>query len=788
MKKISPSLMAVAIWCTLYSSQGHTSSTINDPLYGINNKQCLIGIPTFDRPLVEGDINSLPINIQSDLFSANFPNNAVYQGNVEIRQGNRDLSANRVNLETNANRERVVTLQDNIRYQDNLIQMQGDNAAVNLDTNDVQISNSNYHLVGRLGRGSAEDLQLQENRFIVLQDGSFTTCPIDDSSWNIEGAKIIHDNDEQLLEVWHAIFRVGNVPVLYTPYLQLPTGNKRRSGLLMPEMGYSSVDGFEFGIPFYWNIAPNYDATFTPKYIQRRGAQLKTEFRYLNTIGLGTLAFDWLQNDSQYKKDRRNNPNDNYSDSDHRWLFHWRNSEMINYNWRFNADTTRVSDTRYLTDLDSSYANETDGYLTQHYKVGYTDNDWDISLAYKHFQALSTDRTVADNLYRTEPQLNVNYYNNDIGPFKLTTFGQASYFTSKGKHNPKTWRLHVEPTLDYTVSNSWATLKSEASLMATRYYQDIPNKNYYPDLDKNVNRVIPRFSIDGKVVFERELQNLSGYTQTLEPRVKYTYIAYRKQSNILSYDSSLLQSDYIGLFRDQTYSGLDRIASANKITTGITTRFYDQNKIERFNLSIGQITYFTQSKTGDKNSTLDKNDDTGSITWATDSFWQINDDFIWRGGLQYDTRVDEISLANTIFEYRPTAEKIIQLSYRYANKNYIDAIGVANNTAYKQDISQLGIMATWPLTETVSAVGSYYYDIKLGQTTDGFMGLRYSDCCWGITVMYGKKITEWNQRTGESEYENRVSVNFELRGLGNNNNATAKMLDFGKLPYITAFE
>jgi len=685
-------------------------------------------------------------------------------------------------------------LDGNITYQDNLIKMKGNHAAINLNNNDSNMNPSEYHLVDRLGRGKADEMKLEKNRYIILKNGSFTSCPVDDGTWNIKGTTVIHDNEEQLLEAWNAVFSIGKVPVLYSPYLQLPTGNKRRSGLLIPTFGYDSIDGVDFALPFYWNIAPNYDATLTPRVLQHRGIQLQTEFRYLNQLGLGTIAFDWLQHDSQYNEDRKALLNgNNYDDNNNRWLFHWKNDELINYNWRLYTNVTRVSDNQYLTDLSSKYAFQTDGYLTQFYKLAYNDESWDVALGYNHFQTF-----YYNYLYQTQPQLDITYYNYDLGPLKFKTFSQVSHFINEAKNKPNAWRAHIEPTLNYTVTNSWSSLATETGLMATHYKQqnlkryNRVNKSSDKKLDSNVNRFIPKFSLDGKVIFERDFKFMDGYNQTLEPRIKYTYIPYRNQSNINNYDSSFLQADYVGLFREQSYSGLDRIASTNKLATGVTTRFYDNNKIEKFNLSLGQITYFTKSKTSENNNELDKNSDTGSITWATDNFWRISNDIIFRSGIQYDTRIDTIALANTTFEYHPTSDKFIRLSYRYANHDYIATVDErykrSSDKLYKQDLSQAGVMASWPLSETINAVGSYYYDTKLDQIADSFIGLHYSDCCWGVTMQYGRKLTDWDNTTHISKYKNKLSINFELQGLGNNNDSTAKMLDFGKLPYISTFE
>ncbi|ELO99683.1 LPS assembly outer membrane complex protein LptD, partial [Salmonella enterica subsp. enterica serovar Enteritidis str. 50-5646] len=197
------------------------------------------------------------------------------------------------------------------------------------------------------------------------------------------------------------------------------------------------------------------------------------------------------------------------------------------------------------------------------------------------------------------------------------------------------------------------------------------NKN---KLEDSVNRVMPQFKVDGKLIFERDMAMLApGYTQTLEPRVQYLYVPYRDQSGIYNYDSSLLQSDYNGLFRDRTYGGLDRIASANQVTTGVTTRIYDDAAVERFNVSVGQIYYFTESRTGDDNIKWENDDKTGSLVWAGDTYWRISERWGLRSGVQYDTRLDSVATSSSSLEYRRDQDRLVQLNYRYASPEYIQA-------------------------------------------------------------------------------------------------------------------
>lgn len=782
MRKFIPLLIILIIWTGLHSTTVYAETLLKT---NNTNERCLTNVPVYNPPAIEKSGQHLPVKIETDTLKAQIPNKVTYQGNVRVSQGNRHLNAEKLTIETRPDTTHFMTITGNINYFDKFLTLHGRQANMTIENNDIDIEQGQYHLINRLGRGSAKTLSLRNDRYIILKYGNFTTCPIGQNSWSMSGTTIVHDNEKELLEVWNAVFKVGPIPIFYSPYLQYPTGNKRRSGLLIPSFNHNNVDGLNVAIPFYWNIAANMDATITPRLIQHRGFQVQTETRYLNGLGLGAFAFDWLDHDSLYDRNKTKLHSD-IGDNKNRWLLHWDHDGLIDHHWRITTDMTRVSDRQYLIDLNSNHAHLTDGYLTQHYQLGYANEDWSMSLSSTNFQIFRS--ALKDNVYRTEPQLDINYYHNFTTPLRFTTYAQIVHFTSPGKDNPQTIRTHISPTLSYLLSTNWASLNSEASLLTTHYSQDLTTSNRPSELNSNVTRVMPKLSLDGRVVFERNSHFMHNFTQTLEPRIKYQYVPYRDQSAIKNYDSALLQLDYTGLFRDQIYSGLDRIASANQLSTGITSRLYDENLIDRFDFSLGQIYYFKQPRTGDNALHTDKEKGTGSVNWATDVFLRINQNAILRGTLQYDTRLDELSLANGVFEYKPSMNTLFQLSYRYANEKYINSIDLATKSPYEQAISQVGAVVSLPFNDSIAMVGSYYYDTKLKQSADGFIGLQYSNCCWGVNLIYGRRIVNWEDATDRSEYDNKFSINFELRGFSNNRNNIIKMFNFGSLPYRNVFE
>ncbi|HCQ0108426.1 MULTISPECIES: LPS assembly protein LptD [Citrobacter] len=782
MKKRIPTLLATMIASALYSHQGLAADLAS---------QCMLGVPSYDRPLVQGETNELPVTITADNAKGNYPDDAVFTGNVDIAQGNSRLQADEVQLhqkqaEGQPEPVRTVDALGNVHYDDNQVILKGPKGWSNLNTKDTNIWEGDYQMVGRQGRGKADLMkQRGENRYTILENGSFTSCLPGSNTWSVVGSEVIHDREEQVAEIWNARFKLGPVPVFYSPYLQLPVGDKRRSGFLIPNAKYSTNNYFEFYLPYYWNIAPNMDATITPHYMHRRGGIMwENEFRYLTQAGAGLMEFDYLNSDKVYEDEH---PKD---DNSRRWLFYWQHSGVMDQVWRFNVNYTKVSDSSYFNDFDNKYGSSTDGYATQKFSVGYAVQNFDATVSTKQFQIFDDQNKSS---YSAQPQLDVNYYQNDVGPFDTRIYGQAVHFVNTKDYMPEATRVHLEPTINLPLSNNWGSINTEAKLLATHYQQT--NLDWYNSnpsnvnkLDDSANRVMPQFKVDGKMIFERDMNMLApGYTQTLEPRAQYLYVPYRDQSHIYNYDSSLLQSDYSGLFRDRTYGGLDRIASANQVTTGVTSRVYDDAAVERFNISVGQIYYFTESRTGDDHIEWENDDKTGSLVWAGDTYWRISDRWGLRSGVQYDTRLDSIATSNSSIEYRRDENRMLQLNYRYASPEYIQAAVPSRDVTkpqYENGISQVGAVASFPIADRWSIVGAYYFDTNVNKEADSMLGLQYNSCCYAIRFGYERKLNGWDDKQQHAIYDNTIGFNIELRGLSSNYGlGTNQMLRSNILPY-----
>ena len=778
MNKNTYTLISLSILTALYSAESTADLA----------KQCLYGVPHFTGEVVSGNPNDLPVYIEADQAEITQPRSGIYKGNVDVKQGNRHLQSAEVEVQQQGsgdNVQRYAFARGGFDYQDNQINLLGDDAKIHLNTKDTDVRNAHYQLVDRQGRGSAESVELRDD-YRVMKNATFTSCLQDDHSWSIYADEMRQHVKEEYAEMWHARFKVQGVPVFYTPYLQLPIGDRRRSGLLIPTLGHGSRDGYFYAQPVYWNIAPNLDATLTPKYMSRRGWQLNSEFRYLTTLGEGQIAGEYLGDDRLKDYDSENRK---------RHLFYWKHNAAFARDWRLDLNYTKVSDKRYFNDFDSAYGSSTDGYADQTGRIAYYQPNYNIAMFVKQFQIFDE---VVIGPYRALPQIDFNYYQNGLFgnkvDFKL--FSQAVRFDNDSAQMPTAWRFHGEPSVNTTLSNRYGSMHLEAKLYATQYQQKKGRSDKAEDVESSVNRILPQLKIDFQSVLASNQTFISGYTQTLEPRAQYLFRPYKDQSNIGSklnsqylgfgYDSSLLQQDYFSLFNSRRYSGLDRIASANQVTLGGTSRFFDENKEERFNIAVGQ-TYYLEPSRIDEN--RDNRTEGSSSSWAIEANWKINDLMRWRGGYQYDPQLGQVSLANTGIEYNPTKNNVVQLNYRYASKEYINQNLTAEANRYNQDIKQLGVQVGWELSDHWAIAGRYYQDLALKKPVEQYLGVQYNTCCWSVGVGARRYVTSrQNQKNDDIFYDHGIGVTFELRGFSHDHKTGIEnMMKKGKLPYLQAF-
>jgi LPS-assembly protein len=717
-------------------------------------------MPSIDQCLIEPAAENetqLPAHVESDRLEAINGDKAIYSGDVVVTQGNKTILADNVTLHQ---QENIVVAEGNVNFSDGQIKSISDRATNNLTTDEMTLENTDYEFLCEPGRGDAVYIAKTGKAVYEIEDGSITSCPIGDNAWRLRASSISVDQDEEQATFYNPRFEIQSVPVFYLPYLTVPIGDTRKTGFLYPTVSYGSSDGFEAEIPVYWNLAPNYDLETTFKYMQERGTQLNSKFRYLTDFGSGSIESEYLPDDKKFE------------DKGDRWGAQLQHSGIFQQSWLFEVDYSKVSDIDYFTDVSgSSIGNREDGQLLQEGKATYRSQNWDASVLVRDFQVLTTSNNLP---YRLMPQLEYNYYAPEVMEYlDFDMISHVSLFDTDASGKPSATRVHVEPGITIPLGNTWGTWTTEARLLGTYYQQDLDGVDTgagsdYEGLEESVSRVIPEFRSHAGIVLERDTTIVGNYTQTLEPQVQYLYVPEEDQSDIGLYDTTLLQTDYYGLFRSRKYSGVDRIASANQISYGASSRFFDDEYKERLNISFGQIFYIDK----DTKQTLDNDDSnkkTNYSSWAIEVDFNYDDYLFYHGGVQYDIDSTAMQLANSTLEYR-FAGGYIQTNYRYVTEEYInETVDFDVSSITRDGISQAGLLGAYQISPKWNTSAQYFYDLTTQEDLEWLARLNYKSDCWYIGFTYSNRLTNNISNPNTTpEYENNFSVNFGIVGFGTN--------------------
>jgi len=666
----------------------------------------------------------------------------------------------------------------NIHYQSQSIDIFAKSLNASKTTNSTTMTGASYQLDGNPGHGSASELKISTDGRLSLFDSTFTTCAGETPSWQIKASEIhLSSGDGDFGEAYHAQLRVLDIPIFYMPYFSFPVSKKRTSGFLYPKISSSSNSGLEIETPFYWNITENIDATLTPHYMSKRGMQLQTEIRYLSGLQSGQIDLEYLDKDKALK-----------ANNDPRYLARFQHVGTFSQDFRAYIDYTTMSDDNYLVDIGSKQYNSNDAYLYQVGELSYFGEQWQTTIKLQDFEVLGNHQAS----YKTVPHIEVSAQqplNFLSSQFEL--YSELSSFQAAQDNQVQANRYHIEAGITLPMSTPAWFFNSEVKLLHTYYQQD--NIQLGSELEETVQRTLPKVRFHGGINFDRNM-NLFGqsYRHTFEPQIQYLYIPEEDQSMIGLYDTTNLQDDYNGLFRDTRHSGLDRIAAANQYTWGITSRVLDESNLEVFRFSVGRIQYLSESSNNSNefnNSELVDNSFVNSANFteqqssvAADLFFRLNHQWQISGDIQYNTLENYTNKGQINLDYQFDQYNIIQLNHRYARN-------VSGNS-----LEQVSLLASMAIDSNWAFVGRLTQDLKQSRSLESYAGFQYESCCWAVRIAYHRHINsnlddEDFTNENRDEFDSGFMVQFIIKGLDGQQSAigTQEMFNdsiFGyKRPY-----
>ncbi|MDX3775060.1 LPS assembly protein LptD [Chromatiaceae bacterium AAb-1] len=664
---------------------------------------------------------------------------ASFSGGVEITHRDTLLTAPRADF---SSLTQSMSADGGIQYFNSAMQVSGSSFQANLLENKAILSDASYQFTTQTGRGYAQELTATEHQ-VLLNQAHFTTCPEQDNSWALHAHSINIEAEEGWGEAHHAVFRIKDIPVFYLPYITFPVNDQRKSGLLLPKTSSSQKLGVEFELPYYFNLAENYDLTLTPRYMSKRGTQLKSEFRYLTEEHQGRVQLEYLGSD-----------NDKPAGFGKRYLGHLSHRSDFTSRIRGYIDFTDVSDDSYLSELSSDYNNQSDTQLYREAAVSYYGDQVHSQLKIQGFEVLGN----YNKAYTALPELSLSSAR-PISLYPMMDFSweaQYAHFRNNTALISNADRIHLEPTLNIPFITPALEVNAEASLLYTYYQQHTDGDPQA--IQDTVSRTLPKIRIYSRLNLEREYDWFGEQAlQTFEPQIQYLYIPYRDQSQIGLFDTTRLQDDYFGLFRENRYSGLDRINEANQLTVGWTTRLYDNTDNELFRFSLGQIFFFGEP-TQKADEFTDDLTSTESML-AAEMVWHWYRKWYFSSAVQYDIDSKQLIKSNASMDYRANEKNLLQLNHRYSR----EVSGL--------EIQQLGMLGTMPLTDNLQIVGSYYRDITNHRMIEANIGLQYESCCWAVRVVARRQIQTNLDFLPEtfnrmSQLDSGISLQFVVKGFG----------------------
>ncbi|MGD9499940.1 MAG: LPS-assembly protein LptD [Halothiobacillus sp.] len=737
--------LSLAVSCILASgifSTGAQAEGTAPADQAADSKSCSL-CPPFgpDRPPLR--VQPLDTPTQATADHAQFEQNGTIQlkGDARIVRPADRITGNQLTYQKQP--EERITGTGDLWYETPDFTLNADHGWLEPQLHQGELNDTRYWLNSRRASGSASRVEQHSESTYQLFTADYSTCPPAKRAWDISAKQIDLDRESGRGQAYDAVLHAGGVPIFYFPYFNFPIDNRRQSGLLFPTFGSSTSGGIEYVQPYYWNIAPNMDATISPHVFTRRGLGLDTEFRYLHRFGQTGVGYDqvnlfWLPNDRVY--------------GEKRWALTLKDQAQVTPNLSYALNVNRVSDQQFFRDFSTNLNQATTDYLPTQFNLNATTGGWSLGLMALQYQTVNPLIPQSAYPYRTMPRITASK-NFDLGLADLSLVADATRFSNPYSSATTGQRLHVAPSLYHEFRDSWYEITPKLTLDATGYQltRGLSDPLYQTsDPQEHPTRVLPITSLDSKLFFERSYGETGRYRAQLEPRLYYLNVPYRDQTNIPLFDTGLTNLSYSQLFTANRFSGGDRISDANALTYGVSWSLIDTVQgTEPLSLRIAQRYNFRESRVIP---TVDK----GGSTVVAEAYSDINKH--WNGSFtaEYDSDSGHIGRTQTRLGYRADQGSVANVSYFTKPQD--------TTQAYRQgDVS-----FAWQTSLHWQVLGRLGYDFNQNKVVQSLLGVGYDSCCWAARVALKRYVVNPDTfgTMAAPKYSNAILFEVELKGLG----------------------
>jgi LPS-assembly protein len=732
-----------------------------------------IGLPLRSSPLLEERIsqrqqaegavfvNGQQITVRPDM-------DLVIQGQASIRRPGLAVRADRVDYDQTQD---VVNASGQVRVSRAGSVFIGPRLKLKVDSFQGTFEKPDFELYSSGGYGQAAEVEFVDDKRAIIRQASYTTCrrkpgPEWLPEWLLKATLMRIDEEESTVMVEGVQFRFHDIPVFAAPSVSLPLTNERKSGLLPPLLSIDTVNGLEVAQPYYFDIAPNRDATVTTHVMSQRGIAADTEFRYLEQGYRGQVRLNLMPSD-KLRNDRR-------------WGLSTQHSGSIDTgldsvgSLGLGLSLNRVSDNNYWRDFPRSGLQLTQRVLPSTGVLSWGRGDFSMTAQIQRWQNLQD----AAPPYDRAPQITMRYGQWNAEGLDWSVLADTTRFEADFSRVPSLVnaqprngeRSFVQAQVSRPWIRPWGFVTPKLQLHATRYQMDSALDNGA----LSVNRVLPTFSLDSGMVFERETRWFGrNVLQTLEPRAFYAHTPYKKQDMLPVYDSGATDFNLSTIYSENTYVGNDRLVDNNALTLGVSSRFFDVgNGAEMLRIGVAQRIRFADQQVvlpGQVANAAGLSD----ILFGAGIRW--DDRWAFDGTIQANNQTHEISRTTLQGRYSPSPYRVINAAYRSNNQ-------ATPNTQF------VDVGWQWPLSDMVGntdrqadsawsrapgqglgpdrwyTVGRLNYSLKERSLVDTLLGLEYDAGCWVGRVAFQRLQTNITSISA-SNATSRILFQLEFMGL-----------------------
>ncbi len=696
-----------------------------------------------------------PLDVKSN-FAEIFDNEiSDYSGNVLINRADQHSISHIANYD---NVSDVMNLEGDVYYHEDALALHTEAATINLANDQAKLRDVEFISPTTPLRGFAESYFRKSKTLSQYTNVSYTTCRPGNQDWVIHASELEMNKVTGQGTTKNTWIEFKGTPVLYTPYLSFPIDDRRLSGFLSPTFSSTRYSGMLIAAPYYWNIAPNYDATLTPRELSSRGPLMAGKFRYLTEQSTGKLAAEYMPNDSQLNTSR--------------YLLSLQNKSIINPALSSNMDLNLVSDSTYIATTGTALSFTNYNYLRSYANVNYNKYGFNFIAAADSYQSINAATPNTALPYRRLPQLNLNYAH-DFSGLPIHTEIQNEFVDFQHTNNiVEGQRINTRPSISMPLQTASTFFTPKLSLQETDYTLN----NGAASSPAALSRTLPTFSADSGLSLERNVNIAnSTFVHTVEPRLFYLYVPSVNQNNIPVFDSALYDFQFNTMFRENSFSGSDRIQDANQVTTALTSRLVDDNTgLERLKLNVGEIFYFRDRQIGVPTALSNGNvvnmgaskDAESNIVTELSS--ELTKQISVNTGAQWSPIRNDIERIKANIHFRNQSNELFNIGYLY-RKNPLIPDG-SNN------ISQGDTSFRWPIAKDWHLLGRMQYSLLYQEIQDSFIGVEKENCCWrfrilarhymnNVTIINNQAVVATTGTTVPGSSQDGVFFQIELKGL-----------------------